>query len=149
MFSIATSQTHYLFNGKGFDQIDGVAIGTPLAPVLANLFLGHHENLWVKTYQGPSIFSIDNMLMIFFVFLTMRMMLTYFLTLLTHNILISNSLQKKKPTRFWLSLMCVVIIMILLASKLQPIRKRLLLDCSLISSALLLLQSRAHPYSGG
>ena len=25
MFSIATSQTHFLFNGKVFDQIDGVA----------------------------------------------------------------------------------------------------------------------------
>ena len=54
MFSIATSQTHFLFNGKVFDQIDGVAMGSPLAPVLANLFLGHHENLWLKNYQGPS-----------------------------------------------------------------------------------------------
>ena len=48
MFSIATSQTHFLFNGKVFDQIDGVAMGSPLAPVLANLFLGHYENLWLK-----------------------------------------------------------------------------------------------------
>ena len=54
MFSIATSQTHFLFNGKVFDQIDGVAMGSPLAPVLANLFLGHHENIWLKNYQGPS-----------------------------------------------------------------------------------------------
>ena len=38
------------------------------------------------------IFSIDDMLVIFFVFSTMRMMLNYFLTLLTHNIRISNSL---------------------------------------------------------
>ena len=53
-FSIATSQTHFLFNGKVFDQIDGVAMSSPLAPVLANLFLGHHENIWVKNYQGPS-----------------------------------------------------------------------------------------------
>ena len=54
MFSIATSQTHFLFTGKVFDQIDGVAMGSPLAPVLANLFLGHHENMWLKNYQGPS-----------------------------------------------------------------------------------------------
>ena len=43
-----------LFNGKVFGQIDGVAMGSPLAPVLANLFLGHHENIWLKNYQGPS-----------------------------------------------------------------------------------------------
>ena len=54
MFSIATSQTHFLFNGKVFDQIDGVAMGSLLAPVLANLFLGHHEKIWLKNYQGPS-----------------------------------------------------------------------------------------------
>ena len=54
MFSIATSHTHFLFNGKVFDQIDGAAMGSPLAPVLANLFLGHRENIWLKNYQGPS-----------------------------------------------------------------------------------------------
>ena len=54
MFSIATSQIHFLFNFKVFDQIDGVAMGSPLAPVLASLFLGHHENIWLKNYQGPS-----------------------------------------------------------------------------------------------
>ena len=54
IFSIATSQTHFLLNGKVFDQIDGVAMSSPLAPVLANLFLGHHENIWLKNYQGPS-----------------------------------------------------------------------------------------------
>ena len=54
MFSIATSQTHFLFNAKVFDQIDGVAMGSPLAPVLANLFLGHHEKICLKNYQGPS-----------------------------------------------------------------------------------------------
>ena len=55
LFSIATSQTHFLFNGKVYDQVDGVAMGSPLAPVLANLFLGHHENIWLNKYQGPSV----------------------------------------------------------------------------------------------
>ena len=77
MFSIATSQTHFMFNCKVFDQIDGFAMGSSLAPALANLFLGHHENIWLKSYQGPSI---------------LRMMLNCFLILLTHNIPISNSL---------------------------------------------------------
>ena len=33
LFTIATSQTHFLFNGSFYDQIDGVAMGSPLAPV--------------------------------------------------------------------------------------------------------------------
>jgi len=28
-------------------------LDSPLAPVLANLFLGHHEKIWLKNYQGP------------------------------------------------------------------------------------------------
>ena len=55
LFSIATSQTHFLFDGKVYDQIDGVAMGSPLAPVLANLFLGHYENIWLNKYQGPTV----------------------------------------------------------------------------------------------
>ena len=33
MLSIATSQAHFLFNGMVFDEIDGVAMGSPLPPV--------------------------------------------------------------------------------------------------------------------
>ena len=34
LFSFATAQTHFLFKGSFYDQIDGVAMGSPLAPVL-------------------------------------------------------------------------------------------------------------------
>ena len=30
-------------------------MGSPLAPVLANLFLGHHGHSWLSKYKGPSI----------------------------------------------------------------------------------------------
>ena len=33
-----TSETHILFDGNYYDQIDGVAMGLPLGPVLDNLF---------------------------------------------------------------------------------------------------------------
>ena len=45
LFSIVTSETRVFFIGKMYDQIDGVAMGSPLAPVLANIFLVHHEIL--------------------------------------------------------------------------------------------------------
>jgi len=41
LFNFATAQTHFLFKGSFFDQIDGIAMGTPFAAVLANLFMGH------------------------------------------------------------------------------------------------------------
>ena len=48
----ATCETYFLFNGKFYDQIDGVAMGSPLAPVLVNLFMGHNEKLWIENFQG-------------------------------------------------------------------------------------------------
>ena len=44
LFLFATSQTHFLFNGKFYNQIDGVAMGSPLTPVLANIFMGFYES---------------------------------------------------------------------------------------------------------
>ena len=35
LFFFATAQTHFSFLGNFYDQIDGVAMGSPLAPVLA------------------------------------------------------------------------------------------------------------------
>ena len=43
LFNLATCETHFLFKGKFYDQINGVAMGSPLATVLANLFMGHYE----------------------------------------------------------------------------------------------------------
>jgi len=53
LFIFATSQTHFLFNNKYFNQIDGVAMGSPLAPVLANLFMGFNESKWLNNYSLP------------------------------------------------------------------------------------------------
>ena len=44
LFRFATSQTHFIFNSKFYDQIDGVAMGSSLAPVLDNIFMGFHES---------------------------------------------------------------------------------------------------------
>ena len=38
-----------------YDQIDGVAMGSPLGPVLANIFMGHHEKLWLEQYPGQGL----------------------------------------------------------------------------------------------
>ena len=51
LFLFATSKTHFIFNSKFYNQIDGVAMGSPLAPVLANIFMGFHESKWLNEYN--------------------------------------------------------------------------------------------------
>ena len=52
LFEFATSGTHFLFNSEYYDQVDGVAMGSPLGPVLANLFMSHNEGKWIENYLG-------------------------------------------------------------------------------------------------
>ena len=51
LFLFATAQTHFSFEDMMYDQVDGVAMGSPLGPVLANIFMGHHEDNWLNNYQ--------------------------------------------------------------------------------------------------
>ena len=37
-----------ILHGSIFDQVNGVAMGSPLAPVLANLFMGFHKQNWIE-----------------------------------------------------------------------------------------------------
>ena len=52
LFRFCTPKTNFLFDGKVCDQVDGIAMGSPLAPTLANLFMGHHEKKWIEDFQG-------------------------------------------------------------------------------------------------
>ena len=52
LFVFATAKTNFIFNGVIYDQVDGIAMGSPLAPTLANLFMGHNENKWLSQYEG-------------------------------------------------------------------------------------------------
>ena len=51
LFLFATSQTHFIFNSKFYNQFDEVAMGSPLATVLANIFMGSHESKWLNKYN--------------------------------------------------------------------------------------------------
>ena len=52
LFRFATALTHFYFDGKIFDQVDGVAMGSPLGPALANLFMGSYEQKWLESDHG-------------------------------------------------------------------------------------------------
>ena len=80
LFTVATAQTHFLFNGSFYDHIDGVGMESPLAPVLANLFMGHHENCGWEIFKALKFYFIVDMLTTPFAYFTRNMMQFYFST---------------------------------------------------------------------
>ena len=47
LLTISTKGSVFYFNGMYYRQKDGVAMGSPLGPALANAFLCHHEGRWI------------------------------------------------------------------------------------------------------
>ena len=46
---MVTSDVEFSFDNVMYRQIDEVAMGSPLGPVLANIFVGYHESLVLET----------------------------------------------------------------------------------------------------
>ena len=55
LLELAVIDTHFIFNNKVFKQIDGMAMGSPLGPTFANIFMCHLENIYLS--QCPSAFK--------------------------------------------------------------------------------------------
>ena len=69
LFNFATFEIHFLYKSKFNGQIDGVAMRSPLAPVSANLFMGHYKKEWLSNCDraSPSYYTryVDNILSMF------------------------------------------------------------------------------------
>ena len=56
LLEFATKKSHFIVDGDYYDQIDGVAMGSHLGPVLANIFMCHFEEKWVFNIKGRPSF---------------------------------------------------------------------------------------------
>ena len=70
LLCLATKESYFIFNGLLYKQIDGVAMGSPLGPSLANAFLSYHEKNWLNNCpQGfkPVIYRpyVDDIFVLF------------------------------------------------------------------------------------
>ena len=46
--TLATKESFFLFDEELYQQVDGVAVGSPLGPTLAHIFLCHYEDIWLR-----------------------------------------------------------------------------------------------------
>ena len=70
LLELAIKNMFFIFNKTLYEQIDGVAMGSPLAPVLANIFLSHHETIWLQQcpdHLKPSFYKryVDDTFLLF------------------------------------------------------------------------------------
>ena len=52
---ICTQESHFQFNGTYYDQVDGVAMGSPLGPLFANFFMADFENKYMASLKELGI----------------------------------------------------------------------------------------------
>ena len=45
---LCDTQTRFLFNSNFYNQINGAVMSSPLAPVLANIFMGFYQSKWLN-----------------------------------------------------------------------------------------------------
>ena len=64
---VATTSVKFLFNGAVYNQIDGIAMGSPLGPTLANIFVGYYEeHLFNQISRPPTYFRyVDDTFVVF------------------------------------------------------------------------------------
>ena len=70
LLNLLTKELFFTFSKKFYIQVDGVAMGSPLSPILANIFISHHEENWLNTCPikfKPSFYKryVDNIFVLF------------------------------------------------------------------------------------
>ena len=55
LLSLSVMNCHFIFNGRLYQQVDGMAMGSPLGPLFANVFMSFHEQIWLQ--NCPSSFK--------------------------------------------------------------------------------------------
>ncbi|VDP51684.1 unnamed protein product [Schistosoma curassoni] len=92
---LCTDKVQFTFEGEYFRQIDGIAMGSPPGPLLADVFMAHVENLADDLIENMSLYKryVDDILVVYGRNEDMYWLLNKFNTLQNH---ISLSCEEEK-----------------------------------------------------
>ena len=57
LLEVATTNQLFQFDGQLYEQTDGVAMGSPLGPLMANVFMCHLEDKLARDGMVPSLYK--------------------------------------------------------------------------------------------
>ena len=60
LLKLSTSEVKFTFNSQMYSQHDGIAIGYPLGPIFANIFMGFIERKVISKYKVAYFRYVDN-----------------------------------------------------------------------------------------
>ena len=53
LLEVCLRSTYFVFQGQHFEQVDGAAMGSPLSPIVANIYMEHFETKALETAPHP------------------------------------------------------------------------------------------------
>ena len=56
LLEVCLNTTYFLFRGCFYQQVEGAAMGSPISPIIANLFMEHFEQKALSTFINPPRF---------------------------------------------------------------------------------------------
>ena len=56
LIELATKSVSFSFNDNMYRQVDGISVGSPLGPILANIFVGFDETQHFDRFHAPYIY---------------------------------------------------------------------------------------------
>ena len=70
LLTLATKESYFLFDEELYQQVDSVAMGSPLGPTLANIFICHYEDIRLSSCSlecKPSYYKryVDDIFVLF------------------------------------------------------------------------------------
>ena len=57
LLEFCLKNTYFLFQGRYYEQVQGAAMGSPISPLIANLFKEECEVKALSTFAHPQVFG--------------------------------------------------------------------------------------------
>ena len=108
LLKFASKKSQFLFDGKHYDQMDGVGMGSSLGPVIANIFMCDFEEKWSITPKFVLYFVVGKLMPLLPCFTSKTVQMssdpTLFKQFSQQEINLPLNLNRTMQFRFWIFL---------------------------------------------